>query len=504
MQYPPYSHCKLDHHSEREYHAQMSSEQLQLANDIAKFRDDPWGFVLYAYPWGRKGTAVEHYHRPDTWQENLLKSIRDSVSESGESGVRPAIRKAVKSGHGVGKSALVSWLVHWFISTRPHPQIVVTANTQNQLKTKTWRELSKWHNMLINKDWFTWTATTFYFNEYPETWVANAIPWSANNPEAFAGTHDANVLIIFDEASGIDQCIWDTCEGAMTTEGAVWCAFGNPTRNSGAFYDCFNRLSHRWDCHTVDAQHAIMASPVQIDEWIADYGYDSDFVRVRVRGEFPIAGNHQLIPRDDVENAMATELKQEDVEGQPLIFGVDVARYGDDESVIYIRRGRKHFPCITFKGANTMELADAVSEEIVRRNPDAVFVDGGGVGGGVVDRLSQLGHFINEVNSSSSATDSEKFANKRAEMWDNMRRHLAETCDVVPDADLAEQLIAQEYLFDNKNRMMLVKKKDMKAQGLPSPDRADAMALTFARPVFSAQAKRKRKGRKRNTSWRIA
>lgn len=485
----------------------MSTDQIQLANDIAGFVNDPFGFVLYAYPWGKKGTPLENYSRPDVWQEALLKDIRDAhirnaTRKANKKAVSTAIRRAVKSGHGVGKSALVSWLVQWYISTHPNPQIVVTANTQNQLKTKTWRELSKWHNLLINKDWFTWTATTFYFNEYPETWVAHAIPWSANNPEAFAGTHDENVLIIFDEASGIDQCIWDTCEGAMTTEGAVWCAFGNPTRNSGAFFDCFNKFKHRWKGHTVDSQNAMMASQAQIREWIDDYGYDSDFVRVRVRGEFPVAGSHQLIPRDAVEEGMRTELTLDDVDGQPLIMGVDVARFGDDESVVYIRKGRKHYEPLIYRGIGTMELADAVAELIVDRQPDAVFVDGGGVGGGVVDRLRQMGHFINEVNSSAKPIDEEKYANKRAEMWDLMRKHLSEICDLPEDYTLVEQLIAQEYFFDNKNRMLLVKKTDMKKQGLPSPDRADALALTFAQPVYATARKRKKR-RGRNTGWRI-
>jgi len=483
----------------------MPTDQLQLAKDISAYRDDPWGFVLYAYPWGKEGTALADHTKPDVWQEGVLKKIRDAISStSSNKDVKAAIREAVKSGHGVGKSAVVSWLVQWFSSCRPHPQIVVTANTQNQLKTKTWRELAKWHKLLINKDWFTWTATSFYFNEHPETWVAHAIPWSANNPEAFAGTHDENVLIIFDEASGIDQCIWDTCEGAMTTNGAIWCAFGNPTRNSGAFYDCFNKLKHRWDGTTVDSRFAVMASDKQIKEWIDDYGFDSDFVRIRIRGEFPISGSCQLIPRDAVEKAMSTELTLEDVEGQPLIMAVDVARYGDDESIIYTRRGRKHNKCLSFQGIDTMGLSDKVSEQIIAMNPDAVFIDGGGVGGGVVDRLRQMGHAVEEVNGANTAIEEDKYANKRAEMWDLMRKHLGETCSIPKDADLSEQLIAQEYFFDGKNRMILVSKKDMKSQGLPSPDRADALSMTYARPVIAKLVRNKRRRVSRNTSWRTA
>jgi len=475
--------------------------------DVASYGDDPLGFVLASYPWGVEGTLLEDYSEPDTWQVELLRKLGDRLKSGANDGATAsAIREATKAGHGVGKSALVSWLIQWFASTRPHPQIVVTANTQTQLRTKTWRELSKWHNVLRNKHWFTWTATSFYLTEHPETWAAHAIPWSINNADAFAGTHDENVLIIFDEASGIDKAIWDTAEGAMTTPGAMWCSFGNPTRNSGAFYDCFNRFSHRWGNNTVDSRFAMMANRSQIDEWISDYGFDSDFVRVRVRGEFPVAGSSQLIRRDAIEAAMVEDIPDEAVEGQPLILGVDVARFGDDESVLYMRRGRKHSEPLAYKGVDTMGLADIVSEAILEHSPDAVFVDGGGVGGGVVDRLRQLGHMVDEVNfglTSFHLLDPDKYANKRAECWDLMRKHIEDGCDIPNDPDLLEQLIAQEYMFDSKNKMLLVAKKDMKKHGLPSPDRADALALTFARPVVPS-SRRKRKGKRKGTrsSWR--
>lgn len=473
----------------------------ELAAYVGQFWNSPLRFVENMFPWGEAGTPLEKEEGPDEWQRQVMLDIEEHINEDPIA----AIREAVRSGHGIGKSALVSWLILWFMSTRPHPQVVVTANTQTQLKTKTWRELSKWHNMLANRHWFTWTATSFYMTEHPETWAAHAIPWSANNPEAFAGTHDENVLVVFDEASGIDKCIWETSEGAMTTPGAIWCAFGNPTRNAGAFYDCFNKFKHRWSGHAVDARYAKMTNKKQLEEWIEDYGLESDFVRVRVLGEFPIAGSHQLIPRDIVEAAMSTVLPEEVYEDSPLVLGVDVARSGEDESVLYLRRGRKHYTPIAYLGSDLMQLAQIVADTIDAWCPVVTCIDGGGVGGGVVDRLRQLGYEVVEVNFGATSTlrEPDKYVNMRAECWDYMRKHIADGCEMPDDPDLREQLIAQEFFYEEReNRMQLVSKRDMKKIGLPSPDRADALAMTFAVNVASSVGRKRKRGRKR-ASWRV-
>jgi len=472
---------------------------IETAEEIGACHLDPLSFVRGIYPWGEAGTPLEKFKGPDAWQTGLLEQMARDLRADPSAPVRFAVR----SGHGVGKTALVSWIIQWFMSTREHPQIVVTANTKNQLKTKTWRELSKWHKMMANSDWFTWTATTFYFNEHPETWCANAIPWSETNSEAFAGTHDENVLMIFDEASGIADVIWDVCEGAMTTDGAMWCAFGNPTRNSGKFHDCFGKQKHRWHGYRVDSRDAQMANRGQIDEWLDDYGEDSDFVRVRVRGEFPRKGSSQLIPVDHVEACKRLSLDPEKhATGQPLLFGVDVARFGDDESVIYIRRGRCHLSLTPYLGLDTMQLADKVMELANAMSPDAIFVDGGGVGGGVIDRLNQLGYRPIEVDGGSSALDSALYANKRAECWGRMALHIKNHCDLVVDQDLVDQLTALEYSFTGKDQILLESKKDLKKRLGYSPDKADALSLTFAETVYCYAKRGKRRRRKSN--WRTA
>jgi hypothetical protein len=325
----------------------QAAEKLAIADDIAGFYDNPLGYVLYAFAWGEGELADES--GPDAWQHDILTKLGEEIRRRDRAdAVLEAIRVAVASGHGIGKTALIAWIILWFMSTRPNPQVVVTANTESQLTKKTWRELSKWHKRAINADWFTWSATSFKFVERPDTWFASAIPWSEHNSEAFAGTHEKHVLVIYDEGSAIADIIWEVTEGAMTTPGAMWIVFGNPTKNTGRFRECFGRFRHRWITRQIDSRTAKMASKAQIDQWIDDYGEDSDFVRIRVKGEFPRAGSNQFIASDVAE--AATKYKAEGFSEFPIVMGVDVARFGDDQTVIAIRQGRRLLPLIKYRG----------------------------------------------------------------------------------------------------------------------------------------------------------
>jgi hypothetical protein len=442
---------------------------------IASTAYDPTRFVQIAYPWGEPGVLAKHTG-PDAWQRDIL----DELGESLRQGKSPRI--SVASGHGIGKSTLVAWVIHWFVSTRPHPQVVVTANTREQLLKKTFRELAVWHKRSINSHWWVWTATKFYHVDHPETWFASAIPWSAENPEAFAGTHAEHVMLIFDEASGIADTIWETAEGAMTTARSAWLCFGNPTKNTGRFRECFGKYKHRWSTRQIDSRTAKMASnKEQIAEWIEDYGEDSDFVRVRVKGEFPRASTTQFIPSHHVERAMVN--RAVDDEGGAKLLGVDVARFGDDQSIILKRVGGKVFPLTKFRGIDTMQLAGHVAQAIEDWDPDAVFVDGTGMGAGVVDRLRSLNYKIIEVINKENADDPLKYANKRAETWGRMRDWLKGDVELPDDSGLRDGLIGLEYGFSAKMAIQLEKKEDLKKRGLASPDEADALALTFAELV---------------------
>jgi hypothetical protein len=409
----------------------------------------------------------------ETWQEQVLTDLAQGIQ-----------RIAVSSGHGIGKTALTAWINLWFISTRPNPQIVVTANTDSQLKTKTWRELAKWHKRSKNEEWFKWTATKFFLLDSPEDWFSSAIPWSENNSEAFAGTHEKHLLYIFDEASAIADIIWEVSEGAMTTSGALWIAFGNPTRNTGKFSQCFGKFRHRWKNYRIDSREVSITDKKQIQDWIEDYGEDSDFVRIRVKGEFPRAGTNQFISSEDVNNCV--EYVAEGYQEQPVVMAVDVARFGDDQSVVCIRQGRKVFELLKWRNLDLMTTASKVFELYEEWNPRLIFIDGVGVGGGVVDRLKQLlpEKYIFEVNAGHRAEEAETYYNKRAEMWGNMRAALQGGIEIPRDSELCDDLTGLEYGFDNKNRIQLEKKEDMKRRGLASPDCGDALSMTYTKRVL--------------------
>jgi len=474
-------------------HIPETDAELQLAEAIAEYYDDPLGFVEFAFPWGEEGTFLEEYpDGPDKWQREFLTLLGELIQKDwnetpeGEKVIEKAIRMAVASGHGIGKTAMTSWIILWFISTRPNPQIVVTANTKNQLTTKTWRELAKWHGCCICGHWFNYTATQLKHKQRPDTWFATAVPWSAANSSAFAGTHEAHVLMLFDEASEIDASIWETAEGAMTTPGAMWLCFGNPTSNTGRFRQCWTLLRKRWHTFRVDSREAKMADNEQLRQWIEDWGIDSDFVRVRILGKFPKSGSKQLIPNDRVEDAQEREIEDKTIPANlPKLMGIDVGSYGDAQTVALIRQGPKVFNDIRrWREADVNKLSGYLAEFINEANPDCIFIDANGYGHAVFLQLVQLGFNVTPVYAGDrkAVLDTKTFYNPRMEMWWRMREWL-KSADIPQDNELFEDLIGPEYGYDNNMIMRLERKEEMAKRGLPSPDAADALGFTFAQPV---------------------
>lgn len=452
-----------------------------ILKELPAFTHDPLGYIYFAFPWGDKEGGLADFDGPDQWHVDFFNGIKEKLEAGAERGA--VIQEAVSSGHGIGKSAAVSWLILWAMSTCEDTKGVVTANTENQLKTKTWAELSKWYRMCINRDMFQLTATALFSvdSDREKTWRIDMVPWSERNTEAFAGLHNKGkrLLLIFDEGSAIPDVIWEVSEGALTDSETeiLWIVFGNPTRGLGRFKDCFYGLRHRWSNRRIDSRTVAITNKKKIQEWVDDYGEDSDFVRVRVRGEFPRAGQMQLISGDVVDAAMKREV--EVPYGAPKLFGVDVARFGDDQTVIARVHGRKLEELHRFQGLDTMQVAAIVVEMILKFKPDVVFVDESGLGGGVVDRILQLGHSIIPVNSARKADDERMYFNKRAEMWGRMKNWL-EGASLPNDKELADDLTGPQYGYDAKNRLQLEKKQDMKRRGVHSPDAGDAIALCFA------------------------
>jgi len=462
-----------------------------LITDIAGFTHDPLGFVLYAFEWG--SAELEDFpDGPEDWQRKHLESIGAQL-QKGETTAMEVIREACGSGHGVGKSANVAWLILWALATCEDTRGIVTANTEGQLKTKTWAELAKWYRLCICKDWFTLTATAIYSAEpeHEKTWRIDMIPWSENNTEAFAGLHNRGkrILVIFDESSAIADAIWEVTEGALTdaeTE-IIWCAYGNRTRNTGRFEECWGKYRHRWTTQQVDSRSVRITNKEQIAQWVADEGEDSDFVRVRVRGLPPRSSLFEFIGVEDVEKGLA--YKAVAYKDFPKIFGVDVARYGDDKNVIFMRQGRRAQIIETWSGLDTMQSASRINAAIEKYDPQVVFVDDGGVGGGIVDRLVALtGDKIVGINFGGEPLDKSRWANKRAEMWGLMRDALRAGLEIPPNKDLKSDLLGPLYFFSAKEQIQLEKKEHMKRRGLASPDYADALALTYAMPIVKPEA----------------
>lgn len=473
--------------------SQMYREQL--LRKIKSLSADPLEFCKSAYAWG--SGVLSDSKGPRKWQSEILNEIGEHLRNP-ETRFTPKMI-AVASGHGCGKSSLISMVCHWAMTTCPDTKIVVTANTATQLDTKTWPEMAYWFRLGVNADDFKTTATAVFSTKegHERQWRADAIPWSENNVEAFAGLHNKGrrIVLIFDEASSIADRVWEVAEGAMTDANTeiIWLAFGNPTRNTGRFRECFGKLRHRWSLRQIDSRNVEGTNKELMAQWVADYGEDSDFVRVRVKGEFPRAGSMQFIGSDIVEDA---RVRREDCSlSDPCVLGVDVARFGDDESVLCLRRGRdaRSVKWVTLRGVDTMTLAARIVEMVNEHQPDAVFVDEGGVGGGVVDRLNMLRQPVVGVQFGARADHSVvsgegavRYANKRAEMWGKMRDWLKG--GMIPDdPDLAAQLTSVEYGYvfrDGQDAILLEKKSDMKKRGLSSPDKADSLAITFAYPVM--------------------
>ena len=443
---------------------------------------DPLGFAHDLFPWGEG--ALMHHTGPRTWQADILTVIGDHLS-SETTRCKP-LRIAVASGPGIGKSALVGMIVDWSMSTCPETRVVVTANTEAQLRTKTWPEISKWVRLAANGDLWNVPAMSMYEKGHEKSWRADASPWSENNTESFAGLHNEGrrIVLIMDEASGISDKVWEVAEGALTDANTeiIWIAFGNPTRNTGRFRECFGKNRHLWITRQIDSRTVEGVNREYLDEIVNSYGEDSDFSRVRVRGVFPRAGSNQFIA-SDVVDAAKNRIVEVD-RGAPLIMGVDIARFGDDKCVIRFRKGRdgKVLEPIKWRDRDTHFSANKIAEAITQWKPDAVFIDGGGVGGGVVDMLKAWNYRVIEVNFGGTAGNEGDYANKRAEMWGLCRDWLP-TGAIDDDHELVDDLIGPEYGFDKDGRIQLEKKEDMKKRGLASPDDGDALVLTFARPV---------------------
>ncbi len=315
--------------------------ESELATAVAECYDDPLRFVETMYPWGQPG-PLEHFDGPDVWQREFLTRLGQHVRQrrfDGHTAVSP-IRMAVSSGHGIGKSTLASWIVDWIMATRADSQGTITANTFTQLQMKTWAAVRTWTKLCLIGNWFEMTSTLMYAPENKQKWFCGPQSCREENSEAFAGQHaiTATSFYLFDESSAVPDAIFEVAEGGLTDGHPMIFLFGNATRSSGKFHRaCFGSERNRWDTVTIDSRDSRFTNKTQIAEWAKDYGEDSDFFRVRVRGLPPTASDLQYISSALVYEAQ--QRKVETLKDDPLVCGLDVARGGGDMSVFRFRRG---------------------------------------------------------------------------------------------------------------------------------------------------------------------
>ena len=470
-----------------------SNPELELAEFVSQFYFDPLGFVRACYPWGEPG-FLQDATGPDTWQEQFLVDLGNEVKArkfDGVNAVKP-IRMCVGSGHGIGKSALSSWLVNWIMSTRPHAQGTITANTFTQLETKTWAQIQKWTKLCLTAHWFHVTSSSMYQLAHRASWFCSAQTCREENSEGFAGQHAANStsFYLFDEASAVPDKIYEVAEGGLTDGESMMFLFGNPTRNTGRFHKAtFGSDRHRWNHRSIDSRSAARPNKEQIAEWVQDYGEDSDFVRVRVKGVPPNASELQFIPRDLVEGAQAREISV--LDDDPLVCGVDVSGGGAAWNVIRFRRGgdARSIPPIRIPGEHGRDrqiMIAKLSEVLADKSPGKrvamMFVDSA-FGAPIVERLQTLGfQNVVEVNFGGRSPDQHQ-ANMRAYMWNACKEWLKRGAIDKNDEKLAIDLVGPGFHLNRSNQLVLESKQEMQKRGEPSPDDADALVLTFAQPV---------------------
>lgn len=453
----------------------MSNKPYKVMVDLIDvYWDDPVAFAVDILSF-----------KPDQWQADVLNDLAGNPFVS------------VRSGQGVGKTSIEAVAVIWYLCCRPNAKIVCTAPTRQQLNDVLWAEISKWMESSLVKNFLKWTKTKVYMVGNEERWFATAR--TATKPENMQGFHEDYMLFVVDEASGVADNIMEAILGTLSGAENKLLMCGNPTRTSGVFYDSHHRDRGDYKVHKVSSWDSSRASKANIERLIRRYGEDSDVVRVRVYGEFPKSEPDTFIHLEKVEAATMREVYGEEYgfeipEDAPLEIGVDVARFGDDQTVIcprignfvpYLKTYSKQDTMVT--AGNAIMLAKSLMLEYGR--PSCVIkIDDDGVGGGVTDRIREVvledGLYIDVVDchNGGRALDSEHYENWGTESWATIREYLHDGDIQLPnDEDLVGQLSTRKYRITSKGKIHLESKDDMKRRGLRSPDRADAVVLAFAK-----------------------
>ena len=471
------------------------SVQDRLSDLCAECYDDPLRWVEDAYPWGEPG-PLRDQRGPDKVQREFLESLGKEVKQRKFNRRNPTpcmpILMAASSAHGTGKSVLGAWIANWEMSTRPFSQGTVTAGTAQQLDERTWAKICEWTKLCITGNWFDVQSRGIYSKQHPEAWKCQAQTCKEENAQSFAGQHAANSTswYLFDEASSVPDSIWDTAMGGLTDGEPHFFAWGQPVSNTGRFYQiCFGLQSQRWNHRRIDGRESRFTNKALIDQWIADHGIDSDFVRVRVLGLPPNSSELQFIDRQRVSDARRREV--EVLRDEPLVAGLDVGPGGAAWSVLTFRRGfdmrsRKRIRISGEKSRDRSVLIGMCAEVLRDKRPQnrvaALFVDSA-FGAAIVERLHVLGFDnVSEVNFGGKCAD-KHYLNRRAQMWGRMKDWLLH--GAIPDEDDLElQLTGPGFHHNTSQQLVLEPKEEVMARCECSClDDSDSMCLTFAEDV---------------------
>jgi hypothetical protein len=409
---------------------------------------------------------------PDPWQAEALRAL-----------ARGHTRISIRSAHGVGKTCFAAWAVVWFANTRAPMKCVITAPTSSQMFDALWPEVLKWHRVLPDLWRNLWDVTSDHMKLKSdiETFVT-ARTARPEQPEAMQGIHSEHVLVVCDEASGIAEPVFEAGQGAMSSAGATTILIGNPTRSSGFFWRTQNTERGRWFTLRVAATDSPRVTKQFIEEIEQRYGTDSNAYRIRCLGEFPNADSDTFISAELVDQAMQRDVPLDMT--KPEIWGLDVARFGDDASVLVKRRGYvvTEMPRV-WQGLDTMQLAGAIKYEYdlsVASKPMLICVDAIGIGAGVADRLMEQGLPVLCVNVGEAPSTTGRYVRLRDELWGNGRVWLeSRACRLPRDEQLRDELVAPRYAFTSDGRIQIESKQQMRTRGLHSPDRADAFLLSL-------------------------
>ncbi len=443
----------------------MTPDAAEIRRRLQRYKSHPRLFV-----------AEQIGARPEPWQERVLADLG-----------RGRERLTVRSGHGVGKTALLAWIVLWFLSTHYPCKVACTAPTAHQLEDVLWPEIGLWLGRLRPFFRRRLVLGRLALQVAGSCGAAFAVGRTARpeQPEALQGLHAENIMLLVDEASGIDDRIFEAALGTMSTPGAVTMLAGNPTRTNGFFFDTHHRLAARWTGHRVSSTEVPRASG-HVADILARWGADSNAHRVRVEGEFPLAGDDAVISRVWCEAAARRRFADAAVREVAPIWGLDVARFGDDRSALAKRCGNVLLaPVLSWRGADTMATAGRVLAEWnatdPAERPAQILVDEVGIGAGVLDRLREHGLPVTGINVGAAALDSDHYSRLRDELWFRGRRWLARDDAILPDDhQLIGELTSACYTYTSAARIEVDSKAALKRRGLASPDLADAFLLTFA------------------------